>query len=134
MHNRITNLKTNDGRLPESHKDMETDLVAYFEDILTENEKDRATSIQEVTSHIPSLITEQQNTTLMRPTTLQEVNIASSQMKADKAPCLDGFTVKFFHACWDMLKLEVWDLVEQSWVARKIPCALNVTFLNLVPK
>ena len=38
MHYRITNLKTNDGRLPESHKDMETDLVAYFEDILTKNE------------------------------------------------------------------------------------------------
>ena len=36
--NCITNLKTNDGRLPESHKDMETDLVAYFEDILTKNE------------------------------------------------------------------------------------------------
>ena len=134
MHNHITNIKNNDGRLPESHKDIETNLVAYFEDILTENEQDRATSVQEVTSHIPSLITEQQNTTLMRPTTLQEVNIASSQMKADKAPCPDGFTVKFFHACWDMLKLEVLDLVEESWVAHIIPHALNATFLTLVPK
>ena len=65
---------------------------------------------------------------------LQEVTIASSQMKVDKAPCPDGFTVNFFHACWDMLKMEVWDLVEESRVTQRIPCALNTTILTLIPK
>ena len=114
MHNRITNIKNNDGWLAESHKDIETNLVAYFEEILTENEQDRATSIQEVTSHILSLATEQQNATLMRPTMLSEVTISSNQMKVDKAPFPDDFIVNFFHACWDVLKLEVLDLVEES--------------------
>ena len=65
---------------------------------------------------------------------LQEVTIASNIMKVDKAPHLDGFTINFFHACWDMLKLEVLDLVEESWVAHIITHALNATFLTLVPK
>ena len=78
---------------------METELVAYFEDILTENEQDRAATIQKVSSHIPSIASKVQNTTLMRPTTLQEVTMDVSQMKEDKASGLDGFTVKFFRAC-----------------------------------
>ena len=112
--NRITNIKTNEVRILEIHKDMETELADYFEDMLTKNEQERATSIQEVTSHIPSLVTEQQNATLMRPTMLSEVTISSNQMKVDKAPFPDDFIVNFFHACWDVLKLEVLDLVEES--------------------
>ena len=95
---------------------METEFADYFEDMLTKNEQERATSIQEVTSHIPSLVTEQQNATLMRPTMLSEVTISSNQMKVDKAPFPDDFIVNFFHACWDVLKLEVLDLVEESRV------------------
>ena len=37
-------------------------------------------------------------------------------MKVDKAPRSDGFIANFFHACWDVLKLEVLDLVEESRV------------------
>ena len=68
--NCIIDLKTNEVRLLEIHKNMETEFADYFEDMLTKNEQERATSIQEVTSHIPSLVTEQQNATLMRPTML----------------------------------------------------------------
>ena len=99
MHNCITSLKNAEGLTLESHQDIKTELVSYFEDILTENDQDRVTTIQEVTSHIPSMVTEEQNTMLMRPTTLQEVEIVVRQMKEDRAPSPDGFSVNFFHSC-----------------------------------
>ena len=42
-----------------SHQDMETELVSYFKDILTEHDQNRAQAIQEVTAHIPKMITEE---------------------------------------------------------------------------
>ena len=82
--------------------------------MLTENDKDRDESIQQVTSHIPSLVTIDQNSMFMRPTTLQEVEIAIKQMKEDKAPMPNNFTVDFFHFYWDLLKHEIWEVVEES--------------------
>ena len=55
-------------------------------------------------------------------------------MKEDKALGLDGFTVNFFHVCWDMLKYEIWDMVEESWCNQNILLALNATFFTLIPK
>ena len=70
MHNRITHLKNNEGTQLETHKDMENTLVSFYEDLLTKNEQDRGLAIQEVTYHIPSLVTGDQNSMLMRPTML----------------------------------------------------------------
>ena len=70
----------------------------------------------------------------MRSITLQEVEKTINQMKKEKAPSLDGFTVNFFHSCWDMLKHEIWEMVEESHRNRKILPALNATFLTLIPK
>ena len=46
MQNRITSLKNVEGHTLESYKDMETELVSYFEDILTKDVQDKAQAIQ----------------------------------------------------------------------------------------
>ena len=55
-------------------------------------------------------------------------------MKDDTSPGPDGFTVNFFHHFWEMIKIDVWNIVEQSRVSRCILPALNATFLTLIPK
>ena len=59
---------------------------------------DQEEAQQQVISHIPTLVTEDQNFMLMRVITLQEVETTINQMKEDKAPGPDGFTFNFFHA------------------------------------
>ena len=71
---------------------------------------------------------------LMRVITLQEVEISINQMKEDKAPSPDGFSVNFFHAYWDILKHEIWEMVKDSGHNQNIILALNATFLTLIPK
>ena len=46
----------------------------------------------------------------------------------------DGFTVNFFHHFWEMIKIDVWSIVEQSRLSSRILLSLNATFLTLIPK
>ena len=36
------------------------------------------------------------------------------QMEKGKAPRSDGFTIDFFQSCWDPVKEEIWEVVEES--------------------
>ena len=62
---------------------------------------------------------------LLQPVTLHEVEKAITQLKEGKAPGPDGFTANFFHAFWDLIKLEVWALVEESQSMHWILPSLN---------
>ena len=55
-------------------------------------------------------------------------------MKEGTSPGLDGFTVNFFHHFWEMIKIDVWNIIEHSRLSGRILPALNATFLTLIPK
>jgi len=65
---------------------------------------------------------------------MQEVEDAMAQLKDGKAPGPDGFTANFFHAFWELIKTEVWELVDESRSMHWVLPSLNTTFIVLVPK
>ena len=70
----------------------------------------------------------------MKAITLKEVEEAVFQMKEGTALGLDGFIVNFFHLFWEMVKMDVWKIMEKSKITGHIFPALNATFLTLIPK
>ena len=76
---------------------MEEELTRYFNYLLMKQNPSRWEFITQVTQHIPSLVTEENNPSLMQPINVQEVEEAISQMLEGKAPGLDNFTINFFH-------------------------------------
>jgi hypothetical protein len=132
--NKITHLITDEGETLHSHVDLETNLINYFQNLLTEPIPDRQAAINKITRHIPSLVTQEQNAALLRPFTIEEVDQALQDTPKSKAPGPDGFTSDFFHHCWPMIRTEVWEILEDSRVTGKVLQALNATFLTLVPK
>eukprot|EP00253_Pinus_taeda_P007787 PITA_07787 len=94
----------------------------------------RTETIEGITRHIPRLITEEQNSLLIKPVSLQEVETAANSLKAGKAPGPDGFTSNFFHYFWELIKWEVWQVVEESRNMRWMYPGLNATFMALIPK
>ena len=56
------------------------------------------------------------------------------KMINDKALVLDGFTTNLFHACWNIIKEEPLEIVEQSRKIGKFMKVFNSTFLSLIPK
>ena len=55
-------------------------------------------------------------------------------MAQGKAPRMDGFTTNFIHFFSDMIKEEVWEIVEESRRKRGVLKAFNATFLSLILK
>jgi hypothetical protein len=70
----------------------------------------------------------------MRPITQEEVDQAAKSMPPGKAPGPDGFTTDFFQHCWDIVRKEVWEVVEESRTSGQVLPALNATFLTLILK
>ena len=70
----------------------------------------------------------------MTPIMQAKVDQDIQELPTGKAPCPDGFTTDFFHSYWQMLREEVWQLVEESRSSGKFLPALNATFLTLIPK
>lgn len=134
MHNNITSINNQHGERIEAHEDMEKEFTGYFQDILREPIGNRDEAIRTITQHIPRIITEDHNNKLLKPISLKEVEEAMNQLKDRKAPGPDGFTSNFFHEFWELIKAEVWELVEESRIMHWILPALNTTFIALVPK
>lgn len=89
---------------------------------------------EEITQAIPQLITPAQNASLLRKISMEEVEEAVHDMPNDKAPGPDGFTINFYKSCWQTIKTEVWEVVEDSRRSGSILKGLNSTFLALIPK
>lgn len=87
-----------------------------------------------ITQHILRMVTSEHNAILMHPIDREEVEEAVMQMDKGTTPDPDGFTVDFFQQFWDLVKEEVWEIVEDSRHSRRILKAFNATFLTLIPK
>ena len=70
----------------------------------------------------------------MNSISLEEVQEVVFQMKEGTSPGPDGFTVNSFHHLWEMIKIDVWNIVEQSRLSGCILPYLNVTFITLIAK
>ncbi|RVW65596.1 putative ribonuclease H protein [Vitis vinifera] len=66
--------------------------------------------------------------------TVEEVFLALSELNGDKAPGPDGFTLAFWHFCWDFVKDEIMGLFKDFFERGKFVRSLNTTFLVLIPK
>jgi hypothetical protein len=55
-------------------------------------------------------------------------------MPNGKAPGPDGFTVEFFKACWEVVRYDVYGVVEESRRLASVLKALNGTMITLIPK
>eukprot|EP00253_Pinus_taeda_P021341 PITA_21341 len=65
---------------------------------------------------------------------MEVVEEAVRNMPNDKSPGPDVFTINFYKACWNIVKQDIWEIVEDSRRSKTILKSLNSTFIALVPK
>jgi hypothetical protein len=56
------------------------------------------------------------------------------EMPNRESPGPDGFIVEFFKACWEVVKHDVYRVVEDSRQSTSILKVLNATMVTLIPK
>jgi len=134
MHNNIPFIQRQGGARAEQHEEIEEEFLNHFKQVHLEPNADRQPVIEIITHNVPKLITEEQNELLLRPILSQEVDTAMSQLKEGKALGPNGFTTAFFHTLWELIKLEVWKVVEESRALHWLLPSLNSNFIALIPK
>lgn len=65
---------------------------------------------------------------------VSEVEEAIKKTLKGKSLSPDGFTTKKFHQHWDLLKIDIWQLIEHSISTHGVLPGFNATFLALIPK
>jgi len=73
-------------------------LVQHFRGIAKETGSDREHSIRDLTRHIPRLVSREDNFSLNRIVTEEEVSEVLKEMQFGKVPGPDGFNVDFSKA------------------------------------
>lgn len=130
----ITHIQNSQGGKVEDHAALEQELLSYFKQVHQETQMDWTVAIDKIIQSIPKIITEEHNQLLLKPISLQEVEKVVRQLKEGKAPSPDGFTSNFFHNLWDMIKLEVWQVMEESRTSKWMLPSMNATFITVIPK
>jgi len=132
--NRITQLEDAQGNPIQEHMKIVEELTTYYKELLIETNDDREATFEKIKKHIPLLVTQENNEALIRPITQEEVYHAVKEIPPWKVLGLDGFTTNFFHHCWDLIKEEVLQVVEESRTSSQVLSTLNATFLTLIQK
>eukprot|EP00253_Pinus_taeda_P029510 PITA_29510 len=133
MCNNIPFIQKPGGERVEQHEEIEKEFLNHFKQVHQEPEINRRPTIERIINNVPKLITEEHNEFLLRPIQTQEVDIAMAQLKDGKAPDPEGFTTTFFHKFWELIKMEVWQVVEESRAYYWLLPSLNSTFIALIP-
>ena len=55
-------------------------------------------------------------------------------MNGDKALSLDGYSMAFFQACWDVLKEDIMKVFHHFHARGKFKRSLNSTLITLIPR
>jgi hypothetical protein len=86
------------------------------------------------TALYPHFISAEAAADLYKPVTLTEIKDILSQFKKERSPGPDGWTSEFFIYYFDLVGVDLLQLVEDSRLKGKISRSLNATFLVLIPK
>jgi hypothetical protein len=70
----------------------------------------------------------------MKPFTEEEICNVIWSMEPDKAPGPDGFSIHFYRACWEIIKIDLLRMIKAFQQRAKVGGSTNSTFLALIPK
>ena len=133
-HNRISSIKDENGQIHQAHEEIEAVLVKNFRNIAKEKFSGREPFIKNLIKHIPKLVSREDNGNLNRPITEKEISEVLKEMQNGKGPGPDGFNVDFFKACWNIVKRDIVEIVEDSRQNKTILKALSTSFIALITK
>jgi hypothetical protein len=114
----------------ETQDEIREGIVDFYQDLYSEREAWRP-----VLGGVEfNSLGAEEATHIERPFSKEEVVIALKQISGEKAPGPDGFTLAFFHHCWNVVKNEVLDSIQEFYVHEDFERSLNSTFVVLIPK
>jgi len=82
----------------------------------------------------PSFLNEEENIALMVEVLEEELKEVLHRLQKDKIPSPDGWTIEFFLGFYELINMDILDVVEKSRSQGNMHAPLNATFISLIPK
>jgi hypothetical protein len=79
-------------------------------------------------------ITEEENIQLTKPFTDDEIKKVIKSMKGNRAPGPDHIPVEFYQSCWEIIKVDIMDMIQEFWNHELDVDILNYGVITLIPK
>lgn len=86
----------------------------FFQTLFREDSQGEVEVENQVLACIPSLVIGEMNEKLLCPILLEELKRIVFHMRKGKSLGSDGFPVEFFQEFWDIIKLDLLDVVQES--------------------
>eukprot|EP00253_Pinus_taeda_P030505 PITA_30505 len=132
--NHIAEITTTNGQACRGFEQIKEAAVNHFQNLLNAGKDGREEDMEEFLINIPQLVSLEDNESLIRPASEEEIiNIAWS-MEPDKSPRPDGFSIHFSRICWEIIKIDLMRMVQGFMRKAKVGGSINSTFLALIPK
>ncbi|KAK3222741.1 hypothetical protein Dsin_009766 [Dipteronia sinensis] len=83
---------------------------------------------------IPNLVTSSDNQFLIAIPKNDKIKDAVFSMDPHSAPGLDGFPGSFYHKCWEIVKVDMVNYVQDFFRTSFLPSNFNANFITIIPK
>ncbi|XP_041001625.1 uncharacterized protein LOC121247323 [Juglans microcarpa x Juglans regia] len=127
---RVLEMRSN-GITYESPESIHQGAVEFFQDSLRGEPPIEQSRLEGL---IETVILEEENVSLIRPPTLEEVFEAVSSIPNQSTPGPDGFGAGFYKNCWEVVKVDVWKAVVEFFMIKDLPRFFTASYLVLIPK
>ncbi|XP_023645887.1 uncharacterized protein LOC111832631 [Capsella rubella] len=129
--NRIIGLYNKDDVWHTEERDLYLIASDYFSDLFKSSNPQE---IEDALGNLSTVISEDVNTQLTRPVTEKEIRDALFMMHPDKVPGPDGMTALFFQQAWEVIKKDMFGLVNSFMQEGIFDRRLSKTNICLIPK
>lgn len=128
--NRIHKLKNEAGQWQEWENGLSELITNFYKELFSSTQVEW----EEVVNCVPTSISKEQNTELLKEISDEEVKQALFQMHRDKSPGPDGMTLAFFQRHWKIVRQDVVLLVRDFSRTGSLNNSLNETNVVLISK
>eukprot|EP00253_Pinus_taeda_P010718 PITA_10718 len=132
--NTIWNLPLPEGGLADSFNKLYQLGTSHFRNIYRSPPGTNLAEIINVANHFLRFFNEEDSEELFAPVTARELESTLKWFKKDKSPGLDGWTIEFYLAFYELLGPDLLKVVEESRTTRYLYHAINSTSIALIPK
>uniref|UniRef100_A0A803NSB0 Reverse transcriptase domain-containing protein n=1 Tax=Cannabis sativa TaxID=3483 RepID=A0A803NSB0_CANSA len=128
--NKISKLKDSSGNWKDWENGLADVVVDYFSSLFIATKLGSDMVIQCIQRRVTTQINEE----LHQPILAEEVRKAVFSMHPDKSPGPDGMTPAFYQKCWDIIQLDIVNVVQDFFTTGEFGSACGDANVVLIPK
>ncbi|VFQ98475.1 unnamed protein product [Cuscuta campestris] len=124
-------LKNQEGKEMEDQSEISNFITNHFENTYSE---DYTRNMDNILPHIPNLLTDQDNDSMVKLPLEEEIKTAIWQLNPNSSAGPDGYNGEFFIKFWDTIKEDIISATQEFFLGIPIPKAFGSTYIILIPK